>query len=120
VRKHFTPAGQLVLGAAGFSAALGLDTTMTVIYQFFTLLVSILVISLAISAFFKLPFRAERKLPRYATAGTAVAYTVVIYNTTSKEQRGLELIENFADPRPSFEEFINNPEPYEKEHNIFG
>jgi hypothetical protein len=119
VRRHFTPAGQLVLGAAGLSAALGVDTTMTVIYQFFTLLVSVLFVSLVVSVFYKLPFGAERKLPRFGTAHTQVTYSVVIYNFASKEQKGLELIEDFADPRPSFEEFLNNPEPYEKERNIF-
>lgn len=119
VRRHFTPAGQLVLGAAGLSAALGVDTTITVIYQLFTLLISILTISVIVSLFYRLPFKAERKLPRFGTAQIPVDYSVVIYNTTSKEQKGLELEENFADPRPSFEEFITRTEPYEKERNLF-
>jgi uncharacterized protein (DUF58 family) len=45
-------------------------------------------------------------LPRFGTAGCPLHYRIVVKNLSSKAYRGLALLENLADPRPSFEEFV--------------
>ncbi|WP_353929691.1 DUF58 domain-containing protein [Okeanomitos corallinicola TIOX110] len=96
-----------------FAAALGIDTTQNMTYQIFTFLVSILIISTIFSFFFRSRFSATRTLPKFATVGVKLKYKIIIHNKSDQTQLNLKLFENFADPRPTFKEFIETPEPEE-------
>ncbi|MFH2219812.1 MAG: DUF58 domain-containing protein [Pseudomonadota bacterium] len=100
------------------SAVVGIDTRQTMAYQAFTFLLSLVIISIIFGVFFRARFTASRILPRFGTVGEPLSYRVVIKNITGKTQRGLFLLENFEDPRPSFEEFIEGNEPGEKNRNL--
>jgi uncharacterized protein (DUF58 family) len=110
LRRRFTRGGGLALGALGGSAVVGLDTNQTVAYQAFTLLLALLVLALATGLGFRLRFAARRVLPRFATAGEPVAYRVLVENRTGRARRGLTLLEEVPDPRPSLEEFLGADE----------
>jgi hypothetical protein len=105
-RRRFTLAGLCV--AAGFvvAGAVGVDIENTVTYQSFTLLLGFLLLSFACSFFFRAKFSATRILPRVGTAGLPLPYRVQIKNLTAKNQAGLTLLEDLADPRPSFAEWL--------------
>ena len=45
-------------------------------------------------------------MPRFGTAGCPLHYRVVVRNLSARIQNGLTLLENLADPRPSFEEWL--------------
>ncbi|HEV2328571.1 MAG TPA: DUF58 domain-containing protein [Verrucomicrobiae bacterium] len=106
-QRRFTTAGWMVLtGLCCVSAFGALDTETLSAYQAFPLLLLLLASAFAFSWFFRLKFSAIRFLPRFGTAGQPFIYRVRIRNLTSKTQQGLTLLENPADPRPSFEEWL--------------
>lgn len=118
-RRRLTTQGLIILLCLIISATLGLDTTQNMTYQIFTFLLSILIISIVSSRFFAFRFSAVRILPRFATVGVKLKYRIVIHNKTNKIQNNLKILESFADPRPSFKEFSETPEPHEEKHNSF-
>ena len=103
--RRFTSSGLAVFVCMVVSAIVGIDTKQTMAYQIFTFLVSILLLAMVYSLRFSLRFRASRSLPRFASVGVKLRYTITIDNQTSKIQTGLRLLEEFSDPRPSLTEF---------------
>ncbi|MBD2484621.1 DUF58 domain-containing protein [Planktothrix sp. FACHB-1365] len=116
-KKRFTNRGLIVLAGVVVTALLGLDTNQSLTYQIFTFLVSLLIISRISGLFFRFHFHATRTLPRLATVGIPFKSRIIIHNNTNKPQIGLQIIENFADPRPTLQEFLETPEPKEKQRN---
>lgn len=119
ITRRFTKAGLLVLGGLLASAVVGIDTKQTVAYQIFTLLLSVVVIAIAWSLFFRVKFEVSRMLPRFATVNEKLIYRIEIQNTAPKYQAGLSLMENLDAPRPTYNEFLNIPEPGEEHRNRF-
>ena len=104
--RRFTPAGLCVLGGWFVAGAVGTDIENTVTYQSFALLFAFLVFSIACSFFFPAKFSATRLLPRFGTAGQPLQYQVQVKNLTPKIQAGLTLLDDLADPRPAFDEWL--------------
>ncbi len=102
LRRRFTKAGLLVLGALLASAVLGLDTSRTMAYQAFTLLLGLIVVSIVSSLWFRAKLSIERLVPRCAAVGQPLSYRIRVYNKQGRPLPGLILLENLADPRPSF------------------
>jgi len=100
--RRFTRPGLALVVAVVVAATLGVDPENTVGYQSFTLLFSLLLVAFLFVGFFKVRFDAERLLPRFGTVGKPFHYRVAVRNLTGKTQHGLTLLEDFADPRPSF------------------
>jgi uncharacterized protein (DUF58 family) len=117
--RRFTRGGSLALSLLGAAAVIGIDTSRTVGYQVLTLVLALLVISAASSLVFRGRFVARRVLPRFASVGVPLTYRMAIGNQTSRRQHGLVLLEELADPRPSFEEFTTAREPGEERRNWF-
>lgn len=105
-QRRFTPAGLCVAGGWFLAAIVGVDIENTVTYQSFALLFALLVFALACSFFFRAKFSATRHLPRFGTAGQPLCYQVQVKNLSAKPQLGLTLLDNLADPRPTFEEWL--------------
>jgi hypothetical protein len=106
-QRRFTLTGWMVLGGLACVTSFGaLDTETLSAYQGFPLLSLLLASAIVFSWFFRLKFSATRFLPRFGTAGQPFVYRVRISNPTSKTQWGLVLLENPADPRPSFEDWL--------------
>ena len=104
--RRFTPAGLCVAGGWLVAGAIGIDIENTVTYQSFALLFAFLVYSLAASVFFRAKFSATRALPRFGTAGQPFSYQVEVKNLTPATQDGLTLLDDLADPRPPFDEWL--------------
>jgi uncharacterized protein (DUF58 family) len=105
-QRRFTRAGLLVLCSLGLAAIMVPDTDNNLAYQAFALLFFLLVLSMSFGWFFRGQFSAERALPRFGTAGAELQYSVILKNLTRSTQSGLALLEDFADPRPSFQEWL--------------
>lgn len=101
------------------SAMFGLDTERSLTYQAFPFLLFLLGTSLASCLSFRVRLTLQRILPRYATVGEPFTYRIVVQNEGRKVEAGLALLDNLADPRPSYEEFIHTPEPGEEQRNWF-
>jgi uncharacterized protein (DUF58 family) len=117
--RRFTRAGSLAMSVLGAAAVIGLDTNRTVGYQVLTLVLALLLLSAGSSLVFRGRFSARRVLPRFASVGVPLVYRVAIVNETPRRQDGLVLLEDLADPRPSFEEFRTAREPGEERRNWF-
>jgi uncharacterized protein (DUF58 family) len=119
LRERLTPAGWVVLSAAGISAAAGVDTTQTVTYQAFTFFAVLIVAATAWSSLRKEHVTVIRELPRYATAGEPFAYPVTVRNRHGARLGGAVVLERIADPRPSYDEWRAAREPGERRRNWF-
>ncbi|HTV62545.1 MAG TPA: DUF58 domain-containing protein [Verrucomicrobiae bacterium] len=106
LRRRFTLAGLCVVGGALVSGSVGGDIDNTVTYQVFALLLAMLVLALGTSRFFHAKFSASRQLPRFGTVGQRLCYRLQVKNLTVRPQMGLVVLENSADPRPTFEEWL--------------
>jgi uncharacterized protein (DUF58 family) len=119
VQRKFTPAGALLIAAVIVMGGIGVDTNQAIAYQGFVLLWAILAVAFAWS-FRKAPlFKGERVLPRVGTAGQPMRYTLSITNPGEKDQFSVTVLEDLGDPRPTYPEFANNPEPGERKRNPF-
>lgn len=105
-QRHLTRPGLALLAALLAATVMGVDTDNNVGYQAFALLLGLLLIAAIGSLFFRARFSATRHLPRFGTAGCPLAYSVVVDNLSAKPQTGLTLLEELADPRPSFQEWF--------------
>jgi len=91
--------------AALLTGALGTDPENTVSYQAFPLLAAMLLVGAGFAPFFRAKFAVRRNLPRLVTVGQPFRYRVAVRNLTNKTQRGLVLLDEPADPRPSYAEW---------------
>lgn len=103
--RRLTPAGWIISIAAACCAMVGPDTENNVAYQGFTLLFCLLIIALAFSFIFKVPFSAQRRLPRFGSVGHPLRYQVEVSNLSHKIQKDLTVFDEIADPRPSYAEW---------------
>jgi uncharacterized protein (DUF58 family) len=106
VPRRFTPAGMLALSALVVSAAIGVDMDQTVAFQAFSFVACLLLLAMGAALFFRGKFSVHRTLPRFGSVGQPFSYHVRVRNGTNRPQRGLEVLENLADPRPSLDEFV--------------
>ncbi len=106
VQRHFTRPGLVVLGTFILTALLAPDTDNNLVYQALPLLLFLLVIAVGLSWLFRTPFAATRLLPRFGTAGCTLHYRGALRNLSKRVQPSLTLLEDVADSRPSFAEWL--------------
>jgi uncharacterized protein (DUF58 family) len=104
--RRFTPLGLGVLGLTFITAMMGPDTENNVAYQAFALSGCLLVLAVLWSPFFRGRFSATRLLPRFGTVGHPLRYHVRLRNLGRRPQRGLTLLETWAEPRPSYRDWL--------------
>ena len=105
--RRFTRPGMAVLIAVFVTGLMATDTENSVVYQSFMVLLAMLLVAVLFTLGFRLRLAVavERALPRFGTVGQPFAYRVTVRNLSPKLQAGLTLLENLADPRPSFQEW---------------
>ena len=111
LKRRFTPAGTFALSALVASAVIGVDTNLTMAYQVFTLLLSLMALSFISRFFLDTRVVVRRVLPQFGTAGQPLAYRIVVSSRERGTLRDLVLEENVADPRPSYKEFSGTADP---------
>jgi uncharacterized protein (DUF58 family) len=116
-RRRFTPAGTLALAGLGASAAVGVDTNLTLAYQVFTFLGCLLALAFVGTRRFRPALRVTRTLPRLGTAEQPLRYRVRVENIGPAPLRGLTVQEEIPDAHPSLEEFAASREPGEERRN---
>jgi uncharacterized protein (DUF58 family) len=105
-QRRFTRPGLAVLGALILAALLAPDTDNNVAYQALPLLLFLLLVAVGLSQLSQTRFSATRRLPKFGTAGCPLEYRIIVKNLSAKGQNGLTLLENLADPRPSFKDWL--------------
>jgi uncharacterized protein (DUF58 family) len=117
--RKLTAGGFTLLCFLIITAFVGADTLHTNVYQIVTFLFALLLFAVGTSFRFQESLSVKRVIPRIATAGVPLRYTLYVRNHSSKLQSGLKLLENPADPRPTLHEFLTTPEPGEAKRNPF-
>lgn len=109
--RRCTRAGKFAFACLIVSAGLGADTNQTTAYQACAFVTAVFVVSLVWVALrrHRTSFSVRRMLPRFGTAGVPLAYQVMVTNGTARPQRGMALLEDLEDPRPSWQEFSGKP-----------
>jgi uncharacterized protein (DUF58 family) len=107
----------MVLGGTIAAAALGADTNVSWSYQTFALLGCLVIISALCTPFGRPELLLDRVLPKFGSVGELLTYRIVVKNRSQTPQNALKLIEELPDPRPTFEDFAETPEPGEERRN---
>jgi len=106
MRVHFTRMGHLCLIILLVAGVFGIDTKASSTYQLFMFLLIVLVFSIAGSLINRFKCSIKRQLPRYATVGEPLLYSVTISNKTRKNYYDLAYIEQLTEAFPNYSELI--------------
>ena len=89
------------------------------IFQIFCFSLGLVALSVIWAIFRRAKLTAILDLPRHATAGEPLRYSIRLENTGKLTLRGAKLEQTAPDTRPSLREFANISEPGEDERNVF-
>ena len=78
--RRLTPGGWIVFSGLFLTGGMATDTEQSLGYQVFALLFCLAAAAVAAAPFFRARFAAERRLPRFGSAGHPFRYTVSIQN----------------------------------------
>lgn len=118
-QEHITKSGYTLIIFLFITALMGLDINKKPSYYVFSILLSILIISIISSRIFSSKLILKRILPKYGTVNQTLVYDLKIKNLKNKKELSIFYKDKFADSLPSIEEFINIPEPNERKRNIW-
>ena len=119
INIHVSKAGILVFSLLIASAVFGIDTRQSYAYQLFSLMLSLLLIA-AIGIFFqRIPFKAKRHLPRFATLEQTLYYQIDIHNLHKKTAQNLSLHEQLQHTQPDFKSFQHYKKAHPHQSNWF-
>jgi uncharacterized protein (DUF58 family) len=104
--RRFTKTGLAVSWATLAAGLMGPDTESNLAYQGFTVLLSLLLFALVFSWFFRVRVGVRRVAPRFGTVGLPLKYQVLVQNRTRSLQKGLTVLDELADPRPAFHDWL--------------
>jgi len=115
--RRITSIGWFVLISGFALGVIGIDIRVNVAYQGVMFLAFVIVGTPVLTRFSRSKFAVERRVPRFGSVGNELAYSVVVKNLKDSFQRGVSVLEDLPDPRPSIEEFSTTPEPDEHKRN---
>ncbi len=105
-QRRLTAAGWMVLVGLLLTGGMATDTEQSLGYQAFAFLFFLSASAVVVAPFFRAKFSAERDVPRFGSVGRTLPFTVTIRNRSKRPLAGLQVLDNLADPRPSFAEFV--------------
>jgi len=117
--RRITRSGWYLLVAWIVLMMVTVDPDASVSYQGGILLTLIVLVAPFLTLISRSRFSAERRLPRFASVDAEMVYQVRVRNLTSRPQRGVSVMEDLPDPRPSVREFSLIPEPGEEKRNFW-
>jgi uncharacterized protein (DUF58 family) len=118
--RRIRPAGVGLLIVIVLTAGLGFGhPQMRTVYQIFSLSFGMALIAVPWAFSRRAKLHATRELPRYATVGESVRYTIRVTNTGARPLRRAWIAETLLDPRPTAAEFARRREPGEEDRNLF-
>lgn len=119
VSRRIRPAGVGVIIVIVLTAGIGFGQPKIPVYQIFSLTTGMGLIAIPWAFSRRARMQAKRELPRYATVGEHVRYTIRLTNTGKRTLRRAWVAETAGDPRPTAEEFSARREPGEEDRNLF-
>jgi uncharacterized protein (DUF58 family) len=117
--RRCRPAGIALGLVLVLATCLGIGHGRSSVYQLFSLSLGMGLIGLPWALARRASVEAKRELPRFATAGETLCYTVRIRHHGRNRLKRAWLADTPPDPRPSLEDFTLLREPGEEERNGF-
>lgn len=121
-RRRLGAFGQLALFMALLAGVFGFDTRGSAAYQLFSLLIALFGVGWLWNGAGRRVFPAivaERRLPRHATVGEPLHYTLNLAHGGSHTQRGLRVLDQLDGESPDWAEFAAAHDPDEVRRNPF-
>ena len=112
--RRLTKAGLLAALGLILAGAIGSDIDQSVAFEAFAFVFCLLIVAIGWIPFFRGRFTIIRALPRLASVDQPFRYRVEVRNGASRAYHDLELLEELADPRPTFAEFSRVMRPTEQ------
>jgi len=117
--SRFTTLGKSFFFLLGIGLFFGINVQRTMIYQIFTLSVSVLLLSYLLTLRYSSGLRLRRSLPLTCIAGREFRYTVEVENRGGRKEKGLFFRESVRLHLPDWHEFATSREDGEEKRNIF-
>ncbi len=117
--RRCRPAGIALALVFVLATCLGIGHDRTSVYQLFSLTVGMFLIAVPWAMSRRASVEAKRELPRFATAGEPIRYTVRVWHHGRRRLSRAWLSDTPPDPRPSLADFSTLREPGEEERNGF-
>ncbi|MEO8614957.1 MAG: DUF58 domain-containing protein [Luteolibacter sp.] len=119
VARRLRPAGTALGLVFVLATFLGISHDSSAVYQLLSLTLGMMLIAGPWALARRASVEAKRELPRYATAGEPLRYSVQVWQHGKNYLSRASLAESPPDPRPSLEDFSRLKEPGEEERNGF-
>ena len=117
--RRIRPAGAGALLVVSLGSFMSIGQPRNSIFQIFCFPLGMVAISLMWVLLRRAKLAAVLDLPRHATAGEPLRYTIQLENTGRRTLRGAKLEQTTPDPRPGLREFASISEPGEEQRNAF-
>lgn len=117
--RRCRPAGIALALVFVRATCLGIGHDRTSVYQLFSLTVGMFLIAVPWTMSRRASVEAKRELPRFATAGELIRYTVRVWHHGRRRLSRAWLSDTPPDPRPTLADFSTLREPGEEERNGF-
>jgi hypothetical protein len=118
-KRRPTERGQLVLTGALLTAALGMNTESSFVYQLFALLLCIGIASRITLRMARPNVSVRRMLPRYATAEQSFHYRIRITNLGEEPEYDLVIADQPTIKLPDRQQYRTEREPFEESRNAY-
>lgn len=119
IGRRIRPAGAGAMFVVSLGSFMSIGQPRNSIFQILCFSLGLVALSLLWVLIRRAKLTAVLNLPRHATAGEPLRYSIQLRNTGKRRLRGAKLEQTKPDPRPSLREFANIGEPGESERNIF-
>lgn len=118
-KRRLTDRGQLVLTGALLTAALGLNTETSYVYQMFALLFCVAIGSRITLRLSRPRVAVKRILPKYATAEQTFTYRIRVENLGDNPEQDLVITDQPVTRLPDRQQYTTTLEPNEESRNAY-
>lgn len=116
-KRRLTEKGQLIITGAVLTAALGLNTETSFVYQLFALLLCLAIASRIGLRIARPNIAVRRLLPRHVTAGETFHYRIRVDNLGDEVESDLTVSDIPKNQMPSLQQYQSSREPDEESRN---
>ncbi len=113
------PAGWVACLLAMVLLFLGADPTRSLAYQLFALIFATIAVASLSTMYFRIQGQAWRSVAGTGVPGERLTVEIEVHNEGKRAWKNVRLLEVPPAPAPTLEEFTGQPEPGERERNLF-
>ena len=117
--RRIRPAGAGALLVVSLASFMAIGQPRNSVFAIFAFSLGLILLALFFVIFRSAKLKATHQLPRYATTGEPLSFSILLENTGTSTLRSAFFGQTPPDPRPTLHEFSNLSEPEEDQRNPF-